>query len=111
MTDVRIISWIFLSIAIASEIDPADFGGISMIGDGINHGVPNHKELQTSISWLIKKGLVLKHSNKYALSETGAKEFENVSHKDMGYLKMMEKTGISFKDFLEKKLPLSDCPN
>ena len=50
----------FFIIAIASEIDPADFGGISMIGDGINHGVPNHKELQTSISWLIKKGLVLK---------------------------------------------------
>lgn len=99
MTDVRTISWIFLSIAMASEIDPADFTGISMIGDGINHAVPTHKEIQTSVSWLIKKGLVLKHSNKYALTETGAKEFENVSHKDMGYLKMMEKLELVLKTF------------
>ena len=69
------ISWIFLSIAIASETEPADFRQISMIADGLNHAVPNHKELQSSISWLMERGLVLKHSNKYELSEKGTKIF------------------------------------
>jgi hypothetical protein len=97
MTDEKTISWVFLSIAIASDIDPADFRGISMIGDGINHAVPSHKELQTSISWLIEKGLILKHSNKYELAEKGKKEFENVSHRNIGYLKMMENLELFLK--------------
>jgi hypothetical protein len=97
MTDEKTISWVFLSIAIASVSDPADFRGISMSGDGINHAVPTHKELQTSISWMIEKGLVLKHSNKYKLSEKGKKEFENVSNDNMGYFKMMEKLELIFK--------------
>ncbi|HLX54497.1 MAG TPA: hypothetical protein VKR58_11175 [Aquella sp.] len=78
MTGDRTISWIFLSIAVASETNPADFRGISMIGDGINHAVPTVKELQTSISWLLEKGLVLRHSAKYELSEQGKIEFEKV---------------------------------
>ena len=51
MTEEQTISWVFLSIAIASEIHPADFRGISMIGDGINHAVPTHKELLDYLSW------------------------------------------------------------
>jgi hypothetical protein len=39
MTD-KTISWIFLSIAVASKIEPAEFRQISMVGDGINHAVP-----------------------------------------------------------------------
>jgi predicted transcriptional regulator len=95
----KTISWIFLSIGISSQTGPADFREISMIADGINHAVPNHKELQSSISWLLDKGLVLKHSNRYELSEKGAREFERVSEKGMGYLKMMEKLESILKTF------------
>jgi predicted transcriptional regulator len=97
MTAEQTISWIFLSIAVSSEINPADFIVISMIADGINHAVPNHKELQASISWLMGKGLVLKHSKKYELSEKGKSEFERVSGKNIGYLKMMEEIELNFK--------------
>jgi hypothetical protein len=88
MTEGKTISWIFLSIAVASQINPADYTEISIIGDGINHAVPTLKELQTSISWLIGKGLVLNHAEKYELSERGKIEFEKVRGKDIGYFQM-----------------------
>ena len=91
------ISLIFLSIAITTKIKPAHFREISMIADGINHAVPTHNELQTSISWLMEKGLVLKNSNKYELFEKGKKVFENVSEMNMGYLSMMEKLELILK--------------
>jgi predicted transcriptional regulator len=97
MTTEQSVSWIFLSIAVASEIRPASFEEITMIGDGINHAVPTHKELQTSISWLTKRGLVLKRGKKYELSKKGKMEFENVSDKNAEYLKMMEKLELYFR--------------
>jgi predicted transcriptional regulator len=98
MTEEQSIAWIFLSIAVASEVQPAKISGISMIADGINHAVPTNKEFQTSISWLIKKGLILKMAKKYELSEKGKREFGNVRRKDIGYLKMMEKLEQAFKN-------------
>jgi hypothetical protein len=97
MTEEKSIPWIFLSIAVASQVHPADFRGITMIADGINHAIPTHKELQTAISWLTKKELILKRSNKYELSEKGKREFENVSNKNMGYLKMWEILKLNLK--------------
>ena len=99
MTFEETISWIFLSIAIASGNSPANFRAISMIADGINHAVPNHKEIQSSISWLMEKNLVLKYSNKYELSEKGIKAFESVSNKNIGFLKMMDKLELILKTF------------
>ena len=72
MTESETISWIFLATAMASQEEHTDFAGISMIADGVNHAVPTNKELQTSIKWLISKGLVLKKGSKYSLSETGS---------------------------------------
>lgn len=71
MTDSQIIAWIFFSTSLASEQEPANFESISQIADGINHAVPNHKELQTSLSWLIKTELVEKVGKKYQLTTTG----------------------------------------
>ena len=52
MTDKQTISWILLSTVIASQKGPADFASISNIADGINHAIPTHKELQTSLTWM-----------------------------------------------------------
>jgi predicted transcriptional regulator len=65
-------SWIFLAISVAAEVRPSDFAGISMIADGINHAVPTHKEMQTSISYLLGKELIEKKRNKYSLTPKGA---------------------------------------
>ncbi len=65
------ISWILLSTAFASAQEHATFESISKIADGINHAVPTHKELQTSLSWLTKKGFVEKKGKKYHLSNEG----------------------------------------
>jgi predicted transcriptional regulator len=77
--DKRTISWIFLAISMASDKEPADFNSISMIADGINHAIPTHKEMQTSISWLSEKGLISKVGNKYTLTSKGKDDFKIAS--------------------------------
>ena len=77
--DERTISWIYLAISMASEIEPADFNSISLIADGINHAIPTHKEMQTSISWLSEKGLVNKVGNKYTLTLKGKDDYKIAS--------------------------------
>jgi predicted transcriptional regulator len=50
-----------------------------MIADGINHAIPTHMEMQTSISWLSEKRLVSKVGNKYTLTPKGKDDFEIAS--------------------------------
>lgn len=71
MDNSTTVSWIFLSIALSSDKSPVDFKGISQVADGINHAVPSHKEIQDSVSWLLRKDLILKIGNKYSLSDLG----------------------------------------
>ena len=71
MNESTTISWIFLATAFASEQEPANFESILQIADGINHAVPTHKELQTSLDWLTKNGLVEKSGKKYQLTNSG----------------------------------------
>jgi hypothetical protein len=75
MNETTTISWILLSTAFASEQEPANFESISQIADGINHALPTHKELQTSLLWLTKYGFVEKKGKKYHLSNEG---FESI---------------------------------
>ena len=79
MTEAETISWIFLSIALASQTETADLSEISNIADGINHSIPNQKEMQTSISWLTKERLICKIENKYQLTDLGKSEYEKAS--------------------------------
>lgn len=90
MTDCQTKSWIFLSTAIASQIEPADFNSISNIADGINHAIPTHKELQSSLSWLTVAGLVTRKGNKYSLTEKGKMDYETASRQSSGILKIWE---------------------
>jgi len=71
MNDTETISWIFLAITFASQKEPTDFNGISMIADGINHAVPSQKEMQTSIKWLLNNKLIAKTGKKYSLTDSG----------------------------------------
>lgn len=71
MNEPQTISWIFLATAMASQVEPAKFSDITQIADGINHAVPTHKELQSSIGWLVDNNLVLKQANKYTLTDVG----------------------------------------
>ena len=79
MTEEETISWIYLSIALASQTESADLREISNIADGINHSIPNQKELQTSISWLLKKLLICKIEKKYQLMNLGISEYKEAS--------------------------------
>lgn len=86
--DLNIISWIFLSIAMGSEIEPIAFEGISLIADGINHSVPNQKEINSSISYLLKLNLIIKNGKKYSLSEKGKTIYLKSSNKNKTILKI-----------------------
>lgn len=72
-------SWIFLAIAIGTQDKPISFNSISAIADGINHAIPSHKELQTSISWLTRNKLINKSKNLYSLTGLGQLAYRNAS--------------------------------
>ena len=82
----------------ASQIEPADFAGISSIADGINHAVPSHKELQTSISWLTNNGLIIKQGKKYQLTDKGKLEYESASKKTNLLLEIWKNIEVGFAD-------------
>lgn len=96
----RIISWIYLALAIASETAPTDFHGISMIADGINHAVPTHKELQSSLFWLLKNKLVTKSGNKYALTSKGNNDYRMASEKTNTLLKTWDNMKEIIKSYV-----------
>lgn len=84
MTDEEIISWIFLAVQMGSQAEPVNFQGISDMADGINHAIPTHKELQTSIKWLLKNELIVKVTNKtYTMSEKGIFIYRKVKGDDL----------------------------
>ena len=71
MDEARTISWIMCALALASQREPANFAAISMVADGINHAKPTHKELQSSLRWLVGNSLVRKQGSHYSLTEHG----------------------------------------
>ncbi|MFH6985784.1 hypothetical protein [Marinoscillum luteum] len=76
MTDSQVIAWIFFSTSLASEHEPVNFESISQVADGVNHAVPTHKELQTSLSWLTNHRLVEQTGKKYSLTNEGTELIE-----------------------------------
>ena len=80
MDEARTISWIMYALGLASQREPANFSAISMVADGINHAEPTHKELQSSLRWLVANSLVRKQSSHYSLTEQGMAVMET-AHK------------------------------
>jgi len=99
MTHDQIVSWIFLATALASQTGPADFSSIASIADGINHTVPTHKELQTSLSWLANHGLISKNNNKYTLTEKGKLDYEESSKNTSTLLKIWDNIETTLKKY------------
>ena len=90
MTEQQTISWIFLATAMASQTEPTDLKGISDIADGVNHAVPTHKEIQTSIAWLSEKKLLNKLGKKYVLTPKGKTEYKKASEHTNTLLKIWD---------------------
>ncbi|MEP7322551.1 MAG: hypothetical protein ABI761_11560 [Saprospiraceae bacterium] len=99
MTDNQTISLIFLSIALGSQTGPVDFSSISNIADGINHAIPTHTELQTSLAWLTNNGLVIKIGSKYSLTEKGKLDYEESSKNIPAVLRLWESVETVLKKY------------
>lgn len=99
MTDNQTTAWIFLATAMASQTEPTDFNSISSIADGINHAVPTHKELQTSLTWLTNNGLVTKIGNKYCLTEKGKMDYETASQQTLTLSKVWDNVEAVLKKY------------
>jgi predicted transcriptional regulator len=99
MTDDQTTSWIFLATAIASQTGPTDFDSISNIADGINHAIPTHKELQTSLTWLTNNELVIKNGNKYSLTEKGKIDYDMASQQTSTLLKIWDNLEADLKKY------------
>ncbi len=96
MIVVQTISWIFLATALATSKQPTDVNGISSVADGINHAIPTQKELQTSIAWLIKHGLILKQGKNYELTSKGKIEYDKASKDTKILLSILKNIEIIF---------------
>jgi predicted transcriptional regulator len=92
----QIISWIFLAIALATQTKATDINGIIAVADRINHVVPSQKELQTSISFLIDKGLIVKQAKKYELTIIGKFEYNKASEKTNLLMSIWKNLEINF---------------
>ncbi|MES2617399.1 MAG: hypothetical protein V4613_05945 [Bacteroidota bacterium] len=102
MTNEQTISWIFLATALATNTKPSDINGISLVADGINHAVPTQKELQTSISWLTKRGLIIKQGKSYELTANGKFEYETVSKNTDKLLAIWKNLEIKFNSYADR---------
>lgn len=68
MTESQVFSWILLSV-------PHRLGTLQEIiarADGINHAIPSHDELRSSLGWLMARGLILQDQNRYCTTDLGA---------------------------------------
>ncbi|WP_276371808.1 hypothetical protein [Chryseolinea sp. H1M3-3] len=99
MTENQTTSWIFLATAIASRTGPADFNSISNIADGINHAIPSHKELQTSLAWLTHTGLVTKRGSNYCLTDKGKEDYEMASRETSTLFKIWDNIETLLKKY------------
>jgi hypothetical protein len=99
MTEQQKISWIFMATAIASQTEPTDFKGISDIADGINHAIPSHKEIKTSIAWLSEKNLLDNIGKKYVLTAKGKKEYKKAYEQNDTLLKIWDNLEEIFKNY------------
>ena len=71
MTLAQTYSWIFYAAGLASQKLPATFADVMVAADGINHAVPTHKEIRSSVSWSMAQGLISKIGKKLILTKEG----------------------------------------
>src|SRR5436190_6428795 len=79
MTTTETYSWIFYATALASQQSPANWGGVSMIADGINHAVPTHNEMQEAITFCTRRGLIRSIGKKLELTSAGSELLDSCS--------------------------------
>ena len=68
MTDAQTFSWILLSV----DEQGSTRRQISEMADAINHAVPTHREMETSLRWLQERGFIGEDGSRWALTDTGA---------------------------------------
>jgi hypothetical protein len=64
--------WLLLAVAFASREGPASLAGVLAMGDGINHAIFTHAELDRGLVRLIAAGLVEREAGGFRLSGQGA---------------------------------------
>jgi DNA-binding PadR family transcriptional regulator len=94
-------SWIFLCI---SE-EGSTLQNIIAMADGINHAIPSHKELQTSLGWLQAKGLICKNEKRFALTEQGSKMLARLRKPDQSMFKNWEIVSAELQTMLGETAP------
>ena len=99
MKDKQTYSWIFLSVAIASQNNPTNLKEITNVADGINHVIPTENEIKNSVKWLSEKGLITKHKNKYMLTEKGKNVYEEVSQNKNQIMRIWSDLEITLKNY------------
>ncbi len=77
MTDTQVFAWIFFSI----QEELSSLQQIIGNADAINHAIPSHRELQMSLGWLQRQGLIQRKKKQYCLTKPGLVISKKVSSK------------------------------
>ncbi len=83
----------------ASQREPSNIKGISMIADGINHAVPTQNELKFATNWLLQQKLVNAEAKKYHLTKTGLTMFASAQIDRNSVLSIWENLEIQLQNF------------
>jgi len=101
MKDETVYSWIFLSIATASQLESVKIKSIIDIADGINHALPTQNELNQSITWLIKQDLISKNDKKYKLTVKGKDAYIKAENGQTTYFSIWKKLEKKFANCID----------
>ncbi len=99
MSNNQTLSWILLSVAIATQKEATDMNGISMVADGINHTIPTQRELRNAIDTLLKLKLIERNGKKFELSPQGKAEYEKASNSKRALFDIWQELEIRINNY------------
>jgi hypothetical protein len=97
MTAAKTYAWILLSVSASGSTRRA----ISEMADAIQHAVPTHLEMETSLQWLQERGLVRGDGRRFARTGAGEQLLERFRSPTRPILQTWELLSGAIEEMLE----------
>jgi hypothetical protein len=104
MTESQTIAWILLCV----PDKPGTLQNIIAMADAINHAIPTHRELQTSLGWLQARGLVSKQGRCYSVTEIGSQLLSRLRSPNRPMMKTWDLVSAELQKMIGSPAPLDD---
>jgi hypothetical protein len=81
---------------------------IIAVADAINHAIPTHKELQTSLGWLLSRGMVYRRERQFALTDAGSKLLAAARRPGRSLYETWDEVSAKLQTMIGATAPLAD---